>query len=40
MRGAVLYAPRDIRVEEREDPKIQEPADAHHPAPGDLRMRL
>jgi threonine dehydrogenase-like Zn-dependent dehydrogenase len=28
MRGAVLYAPRDIRVEEREDPKIQEPTDA------------
>jgi threonine dehydrogenase-like Zn-dependent dehydrogenase len=28
MRGAVLYAPRDIRVEEREDPRIQEPTDA------------
>jgi threonine dehydrogenase-like Zn-dependent dehydrogenase len=28
MRGAVLYAPRDIRVEEREDPKITEPTDA------------
>jgi hypothetical protein len=24
----MLYAPRDIRVEEREDPKIEEPTDA------------
>ena len=28
MRGAVLYAPRDVRVEERDDPKIIEPTDA------------
>jgi threonine dehydrogenase-like Zn-dependent dehydrogenase len=28
MRGAVLYAPGDVRVEEREDPKITEPTDA------------
>jgi threonine dehydrogenase-like Zn-dependent dehydrogenase len=28
MRGAVLYAPGDIRVQEREDPKIIEPTDA------------
>jgi threonine dehydrogenase-like Zn-dependent dehydrogenase len=28
MRGAVLYAPGDIRVEDREDPKIIEPTDA------------
>jgi threonine dehydrogenase-like Zn-dependent dehydrogenase len=28
MRGAVLYAPGDVRVEEREDPKILEPTDA------------
>jgi threonine dehydrogenase-like Zn-dependent dehydrogenase len=28
MRGAVLYAPRDVRVEERADPKITEPTDA------------
>jgi threonine dehydrogenase-like Zn-dependent dehydrogenase len=28
MRGAVLYAPGDVRVEEREDPKIVEPTDA------------
>jgi threonine dehydrogenase-like Zn-dependent dehydrogenase len=28
MRGAVLYAPGDIRVEERDDPKIIEPTDA------------
>jgi threonine dehydrogenase-like Zn-dependent dehydrogenase len=28
VRGVVLYAPKDIRVEEREDPKIQAPTDA------------
>lgn len=28
MRGAVIYAPRDVRVEERDDPKIIHPADA------------
>jgi len=28
VRGAVLYAPGDIRVEDREDPKIMEPTDA------------
>jgi threonine dehydrogenase-like Zn-dependent dehydrogenase len=28
MRGAVLYAPGDIRVEDREDPRILEPTDA------------
>jgi threonine dehydrogenase-like Zn-dependent dehydrogenase len=28
MRGAVLHAPGDIRVEERQDPKIIEPTDA------------
>ncbi len=28
MRGAVLYGPRDIRLEERDDPKIVEPTDA------------
>jgi threonine dehydrogenase-like Zn-dependent dehydrogenase len=28
MRGAVLYAPGDVRVEERDDPKIIEPSDA------------
>ena len=28
MRGAVLYAPGDVRVEEREDPQIIEPTDA------------
>ncbi len=28
MRGAVLYAPRDIRVEDRDDPRIEEPTDA------------
>ena len=28
MRGAVLHAPRDIRVEDRDDPKIEEPTDA------------
>ena len=28
MRGAVLHAPRDVRVEERDDPKIIQPTDA------------
>jgi threonine dehydrogenase-like Zn-dependent dehydrogenase len=28
MRGAVLYAPGDVRVEERADPKIERPTDA------------
>jgi threonine dehydrogenase-like Zn-dependent dehydrogenase len=28
MRGAVLYAPGDVRVQERDDPKITEPTDA------------
>jgi hypothetical protein len=25
MRGAVIYGPRDVRLEERDDPKIIEP---------------
>jgi threonine dehydrogenase-like Zn-dependent dehydrogenase len=28
MRGAILYAPGDIRVEERDDPRIEKPTDA------------
>src|SRR3954447_22295770 len=28
MRGAILHAPGDIRVEERDDPKILQPSDA------------
>jgi threonine dehydrogenase-like Zn-dependent dehydrogenase len=28
MRGVILHAPRDIRVEQREDPKIEQPTDA------------
>jgi threonine dehydrogenase-like Zn-dependent dehydrogenase len=28
MRGAVIYAPGDVRVEQREDPKISQPTDA------------
>ena len=28
MRGVVMYAPRDVRVEERDDPAIEEPTDA------------
>ena len=28
MRGVVMHAPRDVRVEERDDPTIQEPTDA------------
>src|SRR5437762_2051812 len=28
MRGAVLYGPRDVRFEDRETPRIEEPTDA------------
>jgi threonine dehydrogenase-like Zn-dependent dehydrogenase len=28
MRGAVLYRPRDVRVEERDEPAIVQPTDA------------
>src|SRR5438067_7061475 len=28
MRGAVIYGPQDVRLEERDDPKIMEPTDA------------
>ena len=28
MRGTVLYAPRDVRVEDRPDPKIEKPTNA------------
>jgi threonine dehydrogenase-like Zn-dependent dehydrogenase len=28
MRGVILHAPRDVRVEHREDPKIEQPTDA------------
>jgi threonine dehydrogenase-like Zn-dependent dehydrogenase len=28
MRQTILYAPRDVRVEERDDPEIIEPTDA------------
>src|SRR6478735_2662186 len=28
MRGVVMYAPRDVRVEERADPTIEQPTDA------------
>jgi hypothetical protein len=28
MRGAVMYGPGDVRVEEREEPRIVEPTDA------------
>ncbi len=28
MRGAVLYAPGDVRVEDRDDPRVIEPTDA------------
>jgi threonine dehydrogenase-like Zn-dependent dehydrogenase len=28
MRGVILHAPRDVRVEDREDPKIEQPTDA------------
>jgi threonine dehydrogenase-like Zn-dependent dehydrogenase len=28
MQGAILYGPRDVRFEEREEPKIVSPTDA------------
>ena len=28
MRGAVIYAPRDVRVDERDDPEVIRPTDA------------
>lgn len=28
MKGTVLYGPRDIRFEEREEPRIEKPTDA------------
>jgi threonine dehydrogenase-like Zn-dependent dehydrogenase len=28
MQGAIIYGPRDVRLEQRDDPKIIEPADA------------
>jgi threonine dehydrogenase-like Zn-dependent dehydrogenase len=28
MRGVILHAPRDVRVEQREDPKVEHPTDA------------
>ena len=28
MRGVILHAPGDVRVEERPDPQIEEPTDA------------
>jgi hypothetical protein len=28
MRGAVLHGPRDVRLEERDEPRIEEPQDA------------
>ena len=31
MRGVIMYAPGDVRVEDRENPTIIEPTDADHP---------
>lgn len=28
MRGVIMHGPGDVRVEDREDPRIQEPTDA------------
>ena len=28
MRGVVMYGPGDVRVEERDDPRIEQPSDA------------
>ena len=40
MRGAVLHAPGDVRVEERDDPTIDRADRRDHPPVGHLRLRL
>ena len=40
MRGTVLYGPRDVRFEERADPKIDEPTDAGYPNPRQLVQHI
>ena len=40
MRGVVMYAPGDVRVDERPDPRILQPTDAIIRLSGDLHLRL
>ena len=40
MRGVVMYAPGDVRVEERADPQILTPTDAVLRLAGDLCLRV
>ena len=40
MKGTVIYGPRDIRFEDRPEPRIVEPTDADHPHRGNMRVRV
>ena len=40
MRGAVLYGPRDVRIDERPDPTHHRADGCGHPAVGDLHLRV
>ena len=40
MRGAVLYGPRDVRIDERPDPTHHRADGRRHPAVGDLHLRV
>ena len=40
MLATMLYAPGDVRVEERDEPEILKAHRRHHPAVGDLHLRL
>ena len=40
MKGTVLYGPRDVRFEERDEPKMIEPTDAIIRVSAHLRLRV
>ena len=40
MRGVVMHTAGDVRVEERDDPRIIDPTDADHQTVGDLHLRI
>ncbi len=40
MLGTVMYAPGDVRVEDRPEPAILEADRRHHPAVGDVHLRI
>ena len=40
MQGAILYGPHDVRVEERQDPRIIEPHRRDCSPDGDLYLRV